>query len=102
MTMSNSVDSDETTHYEPSHLDLRCLQKPIIIASVTERVRTFFISYFFTFIHNHYKKNNKMDSLILYFLTIIKSKKSVHKSRICLLIDYENSFRSTITRGKSD
>ena len=25
--MSNSVDSDETTHYELSHLDLCCLQK---------------------------------------------------------------------------
>ena len=29
--MSNSVDPDEA-HNEPSHLDLRCLQKPIIIA----------------------------------------------------------------------
>ena len=29
--MSNSVDPDETAHYEPSQLDLRCLQKPIII-----------------------------------------------------------------------
>ena len=28
--MSNSIDPDETAHYEPSHLDLRCLQKPII------------------------------------------------------------------------
>ena len=28
--MSNSVDPNETAH-EPSHLDLRCLQKPIII-----------------------------------------------------------------------
>ena len=28
--MSNSVDPDKTAHYEPSHLDLRCLQKPII------------------------------------------------------------------------
>ena len=24
--MSNSVDPDDTAHYEPSHLDLRCLQ----------------------------------------------------------------------------
>ena len=24
--MSNSVEPDETAHYEPSHLDLRCLQ----------------------------------------------------------------------------
>ena len=30
--MSNSVDPDETAHNEPSHLDLRCLQKHIIIA----------------------------------------------------------------------
>ena len=36
--MSNSVDPDETAHYEPSHLDLRCLQKPIIIAHGDERV----------------------------------------------------------------
>ena len=37
--MSNSVNPDETAHYEPSHLDLRCLQKPIIIASGSERVK---------------------------------------------------------------
>ena len=30
--MSNSVDPNETAHDEPSHLDLCCLQKPIIIA----------------------------------------------------------------------
>ena len=28
--MWNSVDPDETAHYELSHLDLRCLQNPII------------------------------------------------------------------------
>ena len=28
--MSNSVDPDETAHYELSHLDLCCLQKPIL------------------------------------------------------------------------
>ena len=28
--MSNSIDPDEMAHYEPSHLDLRCLQKPIL------------------------------------------------------------------------
>ena len=37
--MSNSVDPDETAHYEPSHLDLRCLQKNIIIAYGSERVK---------------------------------------------------------------
>ena len=36
--MSNSVDPDETAHYEPSHLDLCCLQKPIIIACGSERI----------------------------------------------------------------
>ena len=30
---------DETAHYEPSHLDLCCLQKPIIIACGSERVK---------------------------------------------------------------
>ena len=41
--MSNSVDPDETAHYEPSHLDLRCLQKPVIIAYGSERVKTDFM-----------------------------------------------------------
>ena len=30
--MSNSRDPDETAHHELSHLDLHCLQKPIVIA----------------------------------------------------------------------
>ena len=37
--MSNSIDPDETTDYEPSHLDLGCLQKPIIIAYGSDRVK---------------------------------------------------------------
>ena len=37
--MSNSVGPDETTNHEPSHLDLLCLQKFIIIASGSERVK---------------------------------------------------------------
>ena len=41
--MSNSVDPDETAHYEPSHLDLRCLQKPVIIAYGSEKVKTDFM-----------------------------------------------------------
>ena len=36
--MSNSIDPDETAHYESSLLDLHCLQKPIIIAYGSERV----------------------------------------------------------------
>ena len=46
--MSNSVDPDETSHY----LDLHCLQKPIIIACGSERVKftiyLFLCSSFFT------------------------------------------------------
>ena len=37
--MSNSSDPDETAHNEPSHQDLRCLQKPIIIAWGSEIVK---------------------------------------------------------------
>ena len=37
--MSNSIDPDETAHYKPSHLDLSFLQKPIIIAFGSERVK---------------------------------------------------------------
>ena len=37
--MSNSIDPDEMAHYEPSHLDLRCLQMPIIIACGSEIVK---------------------------------------------------------------
>ena len=36
--MSNSVDPDETAHTEPSHLDLCCLQKSIIIACGSKRI----------------------------------------------------------------
>ena len=36
--MSNSVDPVGTAHDEPSHLDLRCLQKPIIIDCGSKRV----------------------------------------------------------------
>ena len=34
-----SVDPDEKAYYEPSHLDLCCLQKPIINACGSERVK---------------------------------------------------------------
>ena len=36
--MSNSVDPDETAHYESSHLDLCCLQKPILISCGSEKL----------------------------------------------------------------
>ena len=41
--MSNNIDPDETAHYEPSHLDLRCLQKPISDYG-SERVKLYKIS----------------------------------------------------------
>ena len=31
--MSNRIDSDEMTHYEPSHLDLHCLQRYIFLSA---------------------------------------------------------------------
>ena len=37
--MSNCTEPGEKVHYEPSHLDLCCLQKPIIIAYGSERVK---------------------------------------------------------------
>ena len=37
--MSNNLDPDKTAHYEPSHLDLCCLQKPIIIVCDSEIVK---------------------------------------------------------------
>ena len=37
--MSNSVNPDEKTHYEPSPLNICCLQKPVIIACDSERVK---------------------------------------------------------------
>ena len=37
--MLDSVDQDKTAHNEPSHLDLCCLQKPIVIAYGSERAK---------------------------------------------------------------
>ena len=42
--MSNSIDPDETAHYEPSHLDLRCLQMPIFTACSSEGVNIIYIA----------------------------------------------------------
>ena len=39
--MLNSVDPVEMAHYEPSHLDLCCFQKPIVIAYGSERVNEY-------------------------------------------------------------
>ena len=35
--MANSVDSDEVAHYEPPHLDLRCLQFSIFSFGALEK-----------------------------------------------------------------
>ena len=45
--MPNSVDPGETAHHEPSHLDLCCLLKHIIIACGSERVNPFTLSRLF-------------------------------------------------------
>ena len=37
--MANSLDPDETGHYEPSHLDLHCLQKFSALLFMDERVK---------------------------------------------------------------
>ena len=38
--MSNCVDSDETAHDEPSHLDLCCFQKPITMPVAVKELNT--------------------------------------------------------------
>ena len=37
--MANSVDPDETAHYEPSHLGLHCLQRYLYWSCRDERVK---------------------------------------------------------------
>ena len=37
--MLNSIDPDETAHYEQSHLDLHCFQNPFVITYGSERVK---------------------------------------------------------------
>ena len=36
--MTKSVDPDETTHYEQSHLDLHCLQKCLSLSTGQKRL----------------------------------------------------------------
>ena len=36
--MANTVDSDETAHYEPSHLDLQCLQIQLLLCLALYRL----------------------------------------------------------------
>ena len=45
--MPNRVDPDKAAHDEPSHMDLRCLQKPVIIAYGSKRVKGKCIHKFF-------------------------------------------------------
>ena len=39
--MSNSIDPDEMAHYEPSHLDLGCLQV-LLVSPGSEKVKVNF------------------------------------------------------------
>ena len=38
--MSNSIDPDETAHDEPSHLDLCCLQNPILSPTAVKELNS--------------------------------------------------------------
>ena len=38
--MANNVDSDETAHYEPSHLDLNCFATVFVLVPMVERVKS--------------------------------------------------------------
>ena len=61
--MSNSVDPDETAHNEPSHLNLRCLQKPITIAYGSEKDKSLSVRVIFShlwFVHKETEKKQKM------------------------------------------
>ena len=56
--MSNSIDPDETGHYEPSHLDLCCLQKPNIACG----------SEIFKGIIAAYSRQNPWQKIVWFFL----------------------------------
>ena len=70
--MANSVDPDETTHYEPSHQDLHCLQKMFR----AERV--------------------KMLTLILPFATIVVLEGSANSEPVILTIYHMQPFRASV------
>ena len=65
--MSNSVDPDETAHYEPSHLDLCYLQNPILIACGSERIK-------------HNADNSLLNTLSLLFSEPLSEKLNFRKS----------------------
>ena len=49
--MSNSVDPDETAHHEPSHLDLCCLPKTLLLSPVAvKELKNNFLGSFVIFI----------------------------------------------------
>ena len=67
--MSNSVCPDQTAHYEPSHLGLRCFQKPIIIAFGSESVKfTLLRQYDFLFAVPSEKWTNSQRHIYLFSL----------------------------------
>ena len=56
--MSNSVDPDETAHYEPSYLDLRCLHKSVLSLMAVKELGCPKIILFF--IVNNFKLKKKI------------------------------------------
>ena len=77
--MSNGVDPDKTAHYEPSHLDLRRLQKPIIIARGGERVRAllFLCRFFNDTRHPRHMEAARMHYAQM-FVSLLKPRHVVH------------------------
>ena len=45
-TMANCVDPDETARYEPSHLDLHCLQKVSVLVCGDDKIKAYVLTRF--------------------------------------------------------
>ena len=48
--MANTVDPDETAHYEPSHLDLQCLQIQLLLCLALHRLIVTFLAQLYALI----------------------------------------------------
>ena len=77
--MSNNVDIDKTDH-EPSYQDLRCLQKPIIIALTARELRRCTLknitkTRLFKYIENFTTKNTESlpIKILIFFIFLLKT-----------------------------
>ena len=64
--MANSVDPDETAHYEPSHQDLYCLHSYLVLVCRTEREAWTVLQITLLFM----KRLNKTESAIFDFFSV--------------------------------